>query len=214
MRRGHSHGQVMDGPIATAKCVVSFHCPDAHSATLAIVAPIAPEAKAEFQDLKESFMDIDFKFIENVLMKLLLVIVSLVFVCSFQNSTRALCVQEPQAKLRKGPSTRWPITAEVIQYTALEKLSKQKGWYRVKDVDGEIHWVREDIVTSKYSCATVKDDIANLRAGPGKKFEMLKYSPVEKYLSFRVLEKKGEWLKVEDLEGDSAWVMSSLVFVR
>lgn len=130
------------------------------------------------------------------------------------HSALALCVQEPHAKLRKGPGTKWEITGEVIQYTALEKLSKQNGWYRVKDCDGEIHWIREDIVTNKFSCATVKDTIANLRKGPGKEFDMYKVSPVDKYLSFRVVSKKGDWLKVEDIEGDEAWVLKSLVFVQ
>lgn len=126
----------------------------------------------------------------------------------------ALCVSEPHAKLRKGPSTKYPITAEVIQYTALKKIGKQKGWYRIKDVDEEIHWVREDIVTSKYQCATVKDPIANLRKGPGTKFEMLPMSPVDKYLSFRILEQKGDWLKVEDIEGDEAFILKNLVSVQ
>jgi SH3-like domain-containing protein len=147
-------------------------------------------------------------------MVLVSIFIGTVAIVLSSNSIWALCVQEPQAKLRKGPSTKWEITGEVIQYTALEKISKQKGWYRVKDVDDHIHWVREDIVTSKYKCATVKDQIANLRKGPGKNFEMYKVSPVDKYLSFRIVSQKGDWLKVEDIEGDEAWVLRSLVFTQ
>ncbi len=126
----------------------------------------------------------------------------------------ALCVQYDEAKLRKGPGLDWPITWEVIRYFPLKKMSKQKGWYRVQDLHGDYHWVREDIVTSQFECATVKEEFANLRTGPGTNFAAVPAGKGERYMSFRVVARKGVWVKVEDSEGDQAWVKSDLLFIQ
>ena len=126
----------------------------------------------------------------------------------------ALCVSDPYAKLRRGPGTTWPVTFEVQQYMPLKKLSKQKGWYRVEDVDGQKHWIREDLVTARYHCATIKDKFANLRKGPGKNFPMVAASPGDKYLSFRWIGEKDGWLKLEDRDGDEVWVLKDLVWTQ
>ncbi len=57
--------------------------------------------------------------------------------------------------------------------------------------------------------AAVKSAIANLRSGPGTKYEVL--WQVEQYHPFLVVEKKGSWYKVKDFESDMAWVHKSLL---
>lgn len=55
---------------------------------------------------------------------------------------------------------------------------------------------------------SVVGDNVNLRSGPGTK-----YSVKWKYGSgfpLKVLEEKGDWLKVEDFEGDSGWLYQKL----
>lgn len=57
--------------------------------------------------------------------------------------------------------------------------------------------------------ASVSGDDVNLRSGPGTT-----YTVKWRYGSgfpLRVLEKKGEWLKVEDFENDTGWLHRSLV---
>ena len=56
---------------------------------------------------------------------------------------------------------------------------------------------------------TVKAGIANIRSGPGTKYEVL--WQVEQYHPFLVIEKKGNWYKVKDFEGDMAWIHKSLL---
>ena len=55
----------------------------------------------------------------------------------------------------------------------------------------------------------VKASIANMRSGPGTNYEVL--WQVEKYHPFLVKEKKGKWVKIQDFEGDLAWIHSSLL---
>ncbi len=55
----------------------------------------------------------------------------------------------------------------------------------------------------------VKSGIANLRSGPGTKYEVL--WQVEQYHPFLVVEKKGNWYKIKDFESDVAWIHKSLL---
>jgi SH3-like domain-containing protein len=130
------------------------------------------------------------------------------------NFVFALCVSDSHAKLRRGPGRTWPVTWEVEQYMPLKKLGKKKGWYRVEDVDGQKHWIREDLTTSAFKCATIKDTFANLRKGPGKNFEAVSASPGDKYLSFRLMGEQNGWLKLEDRDGDEVWVLQTLAWVQ
>jgi len=55
----------------------------------------------------------------------------------------------------------------------------------------------------------VKASIANLRSGPGSKYEVL--WQVEKYHPLLIIEKKKSWYKIKDFEGDMAWIHNSLL---
>ncbi len=55
----------------------------------------------------------------------------------------------------------------------------------------------------------VKASIANLRSGPGGKYEVL--WQVEKYHPLLVVEKRKNWYKIKDFEGDMAWIHNSLL---
>lgn len=55
----------------------------------------------------------------------------------------------------------------------------------------------------------VKADIANIRSGPGTKYELL--WKIEKYHPVLILEKKGDWYLFQDFEGDKGWVHRDLL---
>ena len=60
----------------------------------------------------------------------------------------------------------------------------------------------------KANALCIKDKKANLRLGPGKHYEKL--WTVFKYMPLRQLGEKGNWLKVQDLEGDIYWVYKKI----
>ena len=140
--------------------------------------------------------------------------VILVLVLAVPSVAWGLCVNEEKANLRKGPSMKHPKTWEVIRYTPLKRLGKQGGWYHVEDLDGQKHWVREDLVTSSFACAAVKTEFANLRKGPGTNWPSAQVPRGEKYLSFRILQTKGRWLRLEDVEGDIVWAARENFWVQ
>ncbi len=56
---------------------------------------------------------------------------------------------------------------------------------------------------------TVNVDTANFREGPSTKHEIL-YT-ADKYYTVEVIEKKKDWVKTRDFEGDIAWVSAALL---
>jgi SH3-like domain-containing protein len=56
---------------------------------------------------------------------------------------------------------------------------------------------------------SVKVGIANMRSGPGTKFDIL--WQVEQYHPLIIIEKKGDWYKIKDFENDVAWLSKSLL---
>lgn len=125
-----------------------------------------------------------------------------------------VCVNVEKANLRYGPGTKYQKTWEVYRYMPFQKLKSQNGWYRVKDVDGDIHWLFEKLGTEKFKCAVVNAEKANLRTGPGTNYPKVAWGPAQKYYSFKILKKKGQWYHVQDAADGKAWVYSPLVWVQ
>ncbi len=140
--------------------------------------------------------------------------ISLFLFFFFIDSVGALCVKASVANLRSGPGTKYKKTWEVFKYMPLQKLSKKGKWYKVKDVDGDVHWIYEDLVTGKYRCAVVKADTANIRTGPGTRYKKTELSPAIRYDTFKVLKIKGKWVKVVDEFGDKGWIFRKLLWIQ
>jgi SH3-like domain-containing protein len=56
---------------------------------------------------------------------------------------------------------------------------------------------------------TVESEIANIRSGPGTKYDIL--WNVEKNHPLYILERSGNWYRFRDFEGDEAWIHKSLL---
>ena len=64
-------------------------------------------------------------------------------------------------------------------------------------------------ITSQVQALCVNKDKANLRSGPGLKFE--KMWQVFKFMPFNQIDKKGAWYRVKDVDGDIYWIFGKLV---
>lgn len=126
----------------------------------------------------------------------------------------ALCVNVPEANLRSGPGTNYEKTWQVFKYMPFKKITKKGNWYKVKDVDGDVHWIYGKLVTDKFKCAVVKVDEANVRNGPGIKFRKNSLSPAIRYDSFKVIEIRASWVKVVDEYGDTGWIFKKLLWIQ
>ena len=144
-------------------------------------------------------------------MRIFFLSIVFLFVCSQQAA--ALCVNVPEANLRSGPGTKYEKTWEVFKYMPFKKIKTKGNWYRVQDVDGDKHWIYRKLVTSRFNCAVVKVDKANIRSGPGTSYKNKHFSPLLKYDSFRVLKRKGQWVKVSDEFGQKGWIFRKLLWI-
>lgn len=127
----------------------------------------------------------------------------------------ALCVQTGKANVRSGPGTAYGIVWEVYRYMPFKKVgtSLTNDWYAVKDVDGDVNWVHKSLVTRAYSCAVVKAEEVHVRTGPGTRYALAGLSSAKKYYSFRVLDRKGSWVKLRDEERNTGWVHANYLWI-
>jgi SH3-like domain-containing protein len=124
-------------------------------------------------------------------------------------SGNAVCVKVSRANLRAGPANTYRITWEVNRFMPLVQVGKDGDWLKVRDVDGDIHWIYDRLVSNDIDCITISASKANIRKKPSTNSE--KWFQVEKYTSFKRVGHKGKWVKIE-YEGEVMWVFDSLVW--
>lgn len=125
----------------------------------------------------------------------------------------ALCVGVPEANLRQGPGTQYEKSWEVFKYMPFKKIGQEGKWYKVEDVDGDVHWIYSRLTTDAMRCAVVKTDDVNVRTGPGTRYAKSPLSPVEKYYSFKIVDMKDGWVKVQDEVFNDGWVAKFLLWI-
>jgi SH3-like domain-containing protein len=125
-------------------------------------------------------------------------------------------VKVPKANLRVGPGTGYEVGWTVYKYFPFKKVgtSLSGKWYAVEDTDGDVLWIHQSLVTSRYRCAAVVSDKANVRTGPGTRYGKLFSEPVIRYYSFRVLKETGAWVKVRDVDNNTGWLHRNSCRIR
>lgn len=146
--------------------------------------------------------------------KTYLVICTAFIMAAMHNHALALCVNVPEANLRTGPGTKYEKSWEVFKYMPFQKLTRKGNWYKVRDVDGDIHWIYKKLVTGSFKCAVVKKGKANIRSGPGTQFSKKYLSPAMKYDAFKILKTQKSWAKIVDEFGDTGWIYRKLVWIQ
>jgi SH3-like domain-containing protein len=128
----------------------------------------------------------------------------------------ALCVKVSTGNLRSGPGTEYEKIWQVHKYMPLKKvgISTSGSWYAVRDVDGDVNWIHKSLLTGQYQCAVVKSEIVNIRTGPGTIYDKKYFEPARRYDSFRVLKRKGAWIKVKDEWNDVGWIHNKFLWIN
>ena len=130
------------------------------------------------------------------------------------NPASALCIKNEKANLRKGPGIKHEKLWQVFQYMPFKLLGSKGNWNHVQDVDGDTYWVHAPLTTQKYKCAVIKNNQTNLREGPGTQYPIIKWAPVDKFFSMKVLKIENNWVHIEDAAGDKAWIFRPLVWIQ
>lgn len=136
-----------------------------------------------------------------------------IFGMAFVIPAQGLCVKSNDANLRSGPSSKSGITWVASKHMPLLEVGRKGSWYKVKDVDGKVHWVFSRLVSGSAQCLVVKAGKANLRTGPGTQFPVADYPTANRYFAFEKLDSSNGWYKIRSASGRGPfWIHESLVW--
>ena len=96
--------------------------------------------------------------------------------------------------------------------SALEKILAA-GQFAVTGEIGPPKSHDAEVIREKCSLLKGYVDAANIRKGPGTNYQKKYLTPVIKYDSFKVLKRKGQWVKVMDEFGDNGWIFRKLLWI-
>jgi len=118
-------------------------------------------------------------------------------------------VNKDGVNIRSGPSTKNEILWEVFKNFPLEVIKRQGEWTQTVDFEGDKGWVYNPLL-SKEKMVIVKVDAANMRIGAGTNYEII--ATVKYGVVFKLLKKKGEWVKVQHKDGTTGWLHKKLLW--
>lgn len=123
-----------------------------------------------------------------------------------RNPTILIALQ--QSNVRQGPGTNFGIKTRIESGSPLVKISEQEGWSRVYLPDGEIAWIRNDLVSDLNLTLYAKED-SNVRQGAGISTQQIDRIP--QGTPVVQLDKQGEWFRVRLPSGKEGWIREDLL---
>jgi SH3-like domain-containing protein len=120
-----------------------------------------------------------------------------------------LAVAVSKANIRSGPGTNHELIWQVYKYYPIKIIKKTASWYQFVDFEGDRGWIHKSLVRKIPTVITIKG-ICNVRSGPGTKYNIA--FEVEKGVAFKILKRKGSWIRVQHADEDKGWIYQPLVW--
>ena len=114
-----------------------------------------------------------------------------------------------ECNIRMGYSTKFRVKTRVAKGTPLVRLSEQDNWTRVRMVDSEIGWIRNDLFAHLDSLLFANQD-CNVRGGPGTNFKLI--TRIEYGTPVYYVGKVKNWYKIRLIKsGDRGYIRDDLL---
>jgi SH3-like domain-containing protein len=127
---------------------------------------------------------------------------------------KMLSISGDDVNMRSGPGTNYKVMWELGKGFPLMVLKKKGTWYRVRDFEGTIGWVHEDVTRSTPNMIVKVHKNSkkriNIRSGPGTKYRIIAKAYYGVVL--KTLQQKHGWVQVQHDKGVKGWVKRSLVW--
>ena len=123
-----------------------------------------------------------------------------------------VCVTVPKTNLRASPSTNAKVTWIVGRNMPLQRVGREGGWSKVRDLRGQTHWVISKNLSSNESCAVVRVRTAALHKAPGNG-ERADFRQADRYTPFKKTDREGGWVRLEDEYKGSFWTRDTNVWI-
>ncbi|MFQ5916342.1 MAG: SH3 domain-containing protein [Nitrospiraceae bacterium] len=107
---------------------------------------------------------------------------------------------------RQGGTVEGAFTGKLTEKRAKLRLRDcYRIWFLVLSLSGSLAFAEAPLTAE---IVRVKVKLANIRSGPGTRFEKIWVVP--RNYPYRVLKRQGKWLKVRDFEGFEDWIYGPL----
>jgi SH3-like domain-containing protein len=143
-------------------------------------------------------------------MRTLLTVIALSLFSAQPIWAERLALAVNKANVRSGPGTaKYEVIWEIEKYHPIQVVQRQGDWIFFKDFEGDEGWIHKRLVDKTPTVITRKD-MVNIRSGPGTD-SVIRFK-AEKGVPLRVMERKGEWLRIQSAYGDKGWIHRKLVW--
>lgn len=147
-------------------------------------------------------------------------VVGLLFIClvavgiGSAAQAKMLSISGDDTNMRSGPGTNYRVMWELGKGFPLIVLKKKGKWYRVRDFEGTIGWVHQDVTLSRpHMIVKVHKNSKkriNIRSGPGTKYRIVAKAYYGVVL--KTLQQKHGWVEVQHENGVTGWIKRSLLW--
>ena len=115
-----------------------------------------------------------------------------------------------KANVRSGPGTKkYEVLWEIERYHPIQVIHTQNEWLFFKDFEGDEGWIHKRLVDKTPTVITRKD-MVNIRSGPGTD-TTIRFR-AEKGVPLKVMERQGDWIRIQSAYGDKGWIHRKLVW--
>lgn len=111
--------------------------------------------------------------------------------------------------VREGPGTEFDRRWQAYENYPLRVVGRKGEWLKAVDFEGYEGWIYAPL-TDREPAVVVQKEWVNVRSGPGTNHPVV--FTAERGVAFRVLDSRGNWLRVEHADGDQGWIHDSLVW--
>ncbi|MCK5696479.1 MAG: SH3 domain-containing protein [Desulfobacula sp.] len=152
---------------------------------------------------------LNIEVVMKIIKAMLAVMAVSLIIPGFVFAQERLCVKSGIANMRSGPGTKYDVLWQVEQYHPVIIVKKKGNWYKIKDFENDVAWLHKSLLGKIEGIITIKDK-CNVRSKAATKSQVL--FTVEKGVPFKVLMRKGNWIKIEHADGDVGWIYKTLVW--
>lgn len=125
-------------------------------------------------------------------------------------TARMISVSSYVANIHSSPSlNEYNVVLQAPRYYPLSVKGSQDRFYRVVDYQGRSGWIHDSVV-SNTPTVIVNIRRANIRSGPGTNNSIAFRARLG--VTFKVLDTRGDWIRIEHESGRTGWIFEELVW--
>jgi len=142
-------------------------------------------------------------------MLILVILVFCILAVASEAFAERMAIASTIANIRSGPGKTYEVLWKVEMYHPIDVEKKSGSWYGFTDYEGDRGWIHKSLVKDIPALITVKEK-CNVRSGPGTNHPVV--FSVGSGIPFKILGKKGNWIRIEHADGDTGWIHNSLIW--